>query len=241
MVRALVLVLAAATAGCASLRDMVTPDEAAPSIDASMEVNAPSVGASDQVTAPEASAPAQEAGAAEVIVPVEATRPDAPTARIAADTVLTLPLPPGYPETRTIVQTGRAQHGDRQASFESVLSLGPERTEIVLMMPIGPRLATIVWDETGIHEDRSVFAPDSVPVENILADIFLSVWPAEAVAESLPEGVSLIVDEAGVRTIRRGEALLVTVTPDPVDTARTVVRNESLGYEVAIIRQSDEP
>jgi len=172
-----------------------------------------------------------------------ASTPDEPrpTARIAADVALTLPLPPGYPDTRSIVQTGRARYADHQAAFEAVLTLSPERAEIVLIMLGGPRLATITWDETGIAEDRSVFAPDSVPVENILADIFLSVWPAEAVAEALPEGVELVVDaDIGARTIRRGEEIIAIITPDPDDPRRTLIRNEAFGYEVAIVSQSQE-
>src|SRR5262249_49909463 len=94
-------------------------------------------------------------------------------AHIAEDIVLTLPTPPAYPDTRTVVQTGQARYGERQAAFDAVLSLAPDRVEIVLTMPAGPRLATIVWDEGGVRQDRSVLAPEGVPVENILADLFV--------------------------------------------------------------------
>ncbi len=159
---------------------------------------------------------------------------------IAEDVMLELPTPPGYPEERTIVQTGRAQFGERNAAFEAVLQLGPERTEIVLMMPAGPRLSTIVWDATGVHEDRAPFVPDSMPVENILADIFVTVWPEGMVAGTLPDGVTLEVGADGARTIRRGDEIILTVGPDPADPSRFVVRNEALGYEVAMVRQVDE-
>jgi hypothetical protein len=159
---------------------------------------------------------------------------------IADDVMLELPTPPGYPEERTIVQTGRAQFGERNAAFEAVLQLGPERTEIVLMMPAGPRLSTIVWDATGVHEDRAPFVPDGMPVENILADIFVTVWPEDMVAGTLPEGVTLEVGADGARTIRRGDEIILTIGPDPADPSRFVVRNEALGYEVAMVRQVDE-
>lgn len=161
-------------------------------------------------------------------------------ARIAEDVSLVLPTPPGYPEERTIVQTGRAQFGERRAAFEAVLALGPERTEIVLMMPAGPRLSTIVWDATGVHEERAPFVPDGLPVENILADIFVTVWPEGAVAGVLPSGVALDVGADGARTIRRGDEIILTVGPDPEDPARFVVRNAALGYEVTLVRQEEE-
>lgn len=166
--------------------------------------------------------------------------PEGLRAEIADDLTLVLPTPPGYPEERTIIQTGRAQFGERRAAFEAVLALGAERTEIVLMMPAGPRLTTIVWDATGVHEDRAPFVPDSLPVENILADIFVTVWPEGAVAGTLPSGVTLDVSAEGARTIRRGDEIILTVGPDPNDPSRFVVRNEAMGYEVAMTREPEE-
>jgi len=164
-----------------------------------------------------------------------------PSAHIAEGVVLTLPLPPAYPDTRTILQTGYARYGDHDGAFEAVLSLAPERTEIVMTMLGGPRLATIVWDSVGVRAERSAFAPDNVPVENILVDIFITVWPPALVEAALPEGLVLTVNEAGQRTIRRGDEVLMTVTPDPEDAARVSIRNNALGYEVVIVSQSVEP
>lgn len=160
--------------------------------------------------------------------------------QIAQGVMLTLPEPPNYPETRTIVQTGRAQYGDTRGAFDAVLSLSPERVEIVLAMVGGPRLVTIDWDEAGVREERAVFAPDSIPVENILADIFMATWPADAVTAALPDGVGLTVGDDGARTIRRGDDVLIEIACDPANAARTVVRNASLGYEVTLITQSQE-
>jgi hypothetical protein len=159
--------------------------------------------------------------------------------QIADGVLLTLPAPPNFPETRTIVQTGRAQYGDQRGAFDAVLSLSPERVEIVIAMIAGPRLVTVEWDAAGVREERAIYAPASIPVENMLADIFLTTWPPDAVAAALPEGVELTVGEDGVRTIRRGEEVIIQITPDST-TARTVVRNAALGYEVALVTQSQE-
>lgn len=161
-------------------------------------------------------------------------------ARIAEGVVLTLPQPPNYPDTRTIVQSGRAQYADHQGAFDAVLSLSPEHVEIVLAMAVGPRLATINWDSEGVREERALYAPNNVPVENILADIFMSVWPANAVAEALPDGLALTVAEDGARTVRRGEEVIVEITTDPANPARTMVRNAALGYEVSLFSQSQD-
>lgn len=169
-----------------------------------------------------------------------ASHPDAegPRAHIAQDVLLTLPTPPGYPETRTIVQTGRAHYGVQDVAFEAVVQLDPQRTEIVLTMLGGPRLATITWDSEGVNEERAPFVPPGLPVENILSDIFVTTWPAEAVSAALPEGVTLTVAENGARTIQRGDTVIMTAVPDPENAARVLVRNEAFGYQVAIVSQS---
>lgn len=161
-------------------------------------------------------------------------------AHIAEDVVLTLPSPPAYPETRTLRQIVRARYGERDAAFESVVSLSPETATVIITMIGGPRVGTLTWDHTGVHEERTVLAPGGVPVENILADIFLTLWPTEAVAQALPEGVEVIDGGNGARIVRRGDEVIVEIATDPTDPARTLVKNFALGYEVAITSQSVE-
>jgi hypothetical protein len=170
-----------------------------------------------------------------------ASQPDASPARalIAPDVALTLPTPPAYPETRTIMQTARAKYGPTEAAFEAVVSLSPEQAEIVIAILGGPRLATISWDETGVHEERTPIAPPQVPTANILADLFVALWPLEAVAAALPEGVT-VAEADGVRTISQGGTAIMIVTPDSTNPARSVVRNEAFGYEVRVVSQNLE-
>lgn len=161
-------------------------------------------------------------------------------AHIAEDVALVLPSPPGYPETRTMTQVVRARYGAQGAVFESVLSLSPDEVTIIITVLGGPRVATLTWNEDGVREDRTLLAPAGVPVENILADLFLVVWPDEAVAEALPEGVVLVRGENGVRLLQKDGETIVEVTADAADPSRAVVRNLAFGYEVAITTQTVE-
>lgn len=161
----------------------------------------------------------------------------APTARIAPDVALTLPTPPGYPETATYMQTVRGQFGERSGVVEAVLSLSPERVEIVLTAAGGPRLATVTWDGAGITEERLPLAGDAVPVENILADIFLSLWPVETVEAALPRNAALVVAADGARSVVRDGETIIAITPDPANPARSVVRNTAFGYDLTIVTQ----
>jgi hypothetical protein len=156
-------------------------------------------------------------------------------AHIAEDVELMLPSPPGYPETRTLSQIVRARYGERSAAFEAVLDLSPEQVTVVITALGGPRVATLTWNEAGVREERTLLAPTGVPVENILADIFLVVWPTEAVAASLPEGVELVTDEDGRhRRLQRDGETIVEIAPDPENPSRAVVRNLAFEYEVTI-------
>ncbi|WP_420478913.1 DUF3261 domain-containing protein [Brevundimonas sp. FT23028] len=171
--------------------------------------------------------------------PSRATAGAALQARIAPDIVLTLPTPPAYPQTRTLMQAGQIRHGNRQAAFESILSLSPEEVEIVITMAGGGlRLSTIRWTTEGVLETRSPIAPDSIPVANILADIFIALWPAEAINAALPEGVTLTETADGGRQVRRGDELVSEITPDPANPARRTSRNLAFGYEVAIVSRA---
>ncbi len=165
-----------------------------------------------------------------------ASAPDeGPRAHIAKDLALTLPTPPGYPETRTIAQTLRARYGLLSAAFESVVSLSPHAVEIVVTAAFGPRLATITWDKAGVREERTLLAPEGVPVENILADMFISLWPPEAVIAALPEGVELTVAEDGTRTLSAAGEPIMEVRRE--SEMRVTTRNFALGYEITIVSQ----
>lgn len=156
-------------------------------------------------------------------------------AHIAEGVALTLPSPPGYPETRTIGHIVRAQYGERSAAFEAIVGLSPEEVTIVITIFGGPRVATLVWNEAGVREDRTLLAPAGVPVENILSDIFLVVWPNEVIVQSLPEDVELVVDESGlVRRLQLNGETLVEIATDRADPSRTLVRNLAFKYEVEI-------
>ena len=111
---------------------------------------------------------------------------------------------------------------------------------IVITVLGGPRLATVHWDESGVREERTLLAPTGVPVENILADMFLVQWPEDVVAEALPDDVELVVDAEGGRVIRRGDTTLIEISRDAADARRTVVRNLAFGYEVTLISQDVE-
>lgn len=163
-----------------------------------------------------------------------------PRANIARDVTVELPVLPGYPETVTYTQVLRARYSWRSATLETVLALSPETVEAVLTVPGGPRVATVRWNAEGVSVDRTVFTPPDLAPENMMADLFIAYWPMEMVREILPRGVVLDVSEAGMRTVRQGETVILLIEPDAQTPNRLHIKNELLNYELTIDSQALE-
>jgi hypothetical protein len=134
-----------------------------------------------------------------------------------------------------LLQTIRVQHADKRAAFEAALSLSPDVVEIVVTAPSGPRLATVTWTGNGIKEDRTLLAPDGIPVENILADVFILLWPRPALVQALPPGADVRDEADGSRTVSRNGTPIVEIKPDPQDRTRRTLRNLAFNYELTIV------
>ncbi|MET0182280.1 MAG: DUF3261 domain-containing protein [Caulobacterales bacterium] len=155
-------------------------------------------------------------------------------AHLSDDIAVRLPMPPAYPETRVLMQTVRAQYGDQRQAFEALLSLSPDEVEIVVTAASGPRLSTIRWDRAGVHEDRTLLVPQGMPVENILGDLFVTLWPRDAVAHALPDGVEVREETGGGRTILAANTPLIEVRPVEGHEDQETVRNFARNYVLTI-------
>jgi hypothetical protein len=157
----------------------------------------------------------------------------APVTPIGRDLSLRLPVPPGYAETVSLSQTATGRRGEQSVAFQAGLELSPERVEVVILAPAGPRVLTVTWDGRGVREKRTPLAPERLAGLNILGDIFVSLWPLEAVAAALPPGAE-VTEEGGVRRIAQGGRTVLEVTAGGPGEARQRLRNLDFGYEMSI-------
>ena len=172
------------------------------------------------------------------LLPGAEKAPAAAVTPIGRDIQLSLPTPPGYPETASLFQTATGRKDDRKVAFQAALELSPQRVDVVILAPAGPRVLSIAWTEAGVVEDRSLIAPDGLTGLNILGDIFVSLWPLESVRAAVPTGVT--VDEAGgVRRIATDGRIVLEVSTGPDGMQRTL-RNLDFGYEMTIRTEADE-
>ncbi len=163
----------------------------------------------------------------------------AATTPIGREIILSLPTPPGYPETVSLFQTATGRKDDRKVAFQAALELSPERVDVVILAPAGPRVLSIAWTAAGVVEDRSLIAPEGLTGLNILGDIFVALWPIEAVQAALPAGTTAS-EEGGVRRIASGGRVVLEVVEGPPGALRQTLRNLDFGYEMTIQTEADE-
>jgi hypothetical protein len=107
------------------------------------------------------------------------------------------PRPADMGQTIEVVQMITAHHDGRDFSFEAHLSITPQRVLLAGVDPMGQRVMTVTWQESGIRVDASPFLPKDVRPGSMLADIVVLYWPEEAVRRALaPAGATLRVTES---------------------------------------------
>lgn len=157
-----------------------------------------------------------------------------PHVHITRDASLNLPFPPGYPEARMLNQLVRARYGARRGVFEAGLTLSPDRVELVITAPSGPRLASMSWDKDAITETRAKGPFRDAPGANMLGDIFLCFWPREAVAAALDSGLDIIDGPGGLRLISQNGNPIIEISRAPETPQITRLHNLALDYQLII-------
>jgi hypothetical protein len=170
------------------------------------------------------------------IAPLEAVSPR--DVFFGRDVKLTLPLRPGYPGPFEASQTVVARHEGRTVAFQAALAFSEAEARVTLVAPSGPRILSLAWTEDGITEERTMLAPDQLRGVDVLADIFLCLWPAEMVRTALGSGAAIDVTGA-VRTIRTADRVVAEISEEPLaeGATRHVLRNLDRGYSLTIVTQ----
>ncbi|MFC7290851.1 DUF3261 domain-containing protein [Hirschia litorea] len=157
-------------------------------------------------------------------------------ANIGKGVELTLPKIPGFPDKLEAVQTLIARHDGRTQALQAVVSAQSDHVNVVMMLANGPRVMEVDWTQIDLIETRSSFAPDALSGLNILADMFLVFWPANAVENALSEG-TYISQTDGKRLIYNDTRQLVEImyyTKDARGRDHYVLTNFDLGYSLTI-------
>jgi hypothetical protein len=109
-------------------------------------------------------------------------------------------------------------------------------------MAFGQRMLTLRYDGVKLHEQRNPMLPRDVRGADILTDLQMALWPAEAVRAALPPDWTLS-DSDTLRTLSKNSREMVTISYDAVPRWKSVVtlRNIEYNYRLVIRSVAEDP
>lgn len=91
------------------------------------------------------------------------------------------------------------------AIFEGRLNIQQDQAKIVLIDKLGRRAIAIDWNGQKISIQKANWLPEEFDPRRLLADIVMTYWPIDVVADALPDNMS-IHDSFGERVIRLNDS-----------------------------------
>jgi hypothetical protein len=130
-----------------------------------------------------------------------------------------------------------AQEGTHR--LEVLLEADEAAVRIAVLGPGAQTAARLVWDGQRLEHDAPPWWPASLPVDRVLSDLQLVLWPAAEIARALPAGWTLDTRD-GERRLQCGDELVSTVRYDGPGWAELTHRRA--GYRIRIeSRPAGEP
>jgi hypothetical protein len=111
------------------------------------------------------------------------------------------PLPRDLGRTVQARQLITARYREQIVAFEGYLGVTPAELTMVATDGFGRRAMTLNWSEAGLRAEAASFVPEFIRPENILADITVAYWPADAVRAGLAGTGATLTDDARQRVI----------------------------------------
>lgn len=164
-------------------------------------------------------------------------RPDT-TAFLGPDLPFRTPAPRDLGASVQVAQLITARYGGETYIFAAQLSVSSDQLTLICLDPFGRRALTIVSTGDEITTDAAPWLPRELKAENILADIAVVYWPAEAVRHGLRETKAVVSAQGQYRTITINDREVIRVDYDEPagqtwpSSAR--YRNHAFGYELVL-------
>jgi hypothetical protein len=165
-------------------------------------------------------------------------RDDRPVAQIAPALRFVTPPPAALGYAIEVHQFITARYGRAANGFEGLLSVAPDKLQLVGLDGFGRRAMTIARSGDVVAFEREPWFPADLEAANILADIAIIYWPEEAVRQGLSGTRAVVETTAAERRITLDGEEIVHVAYDagsqhPWD-GPVHYRNAAFGYELAL-------
>jgi len=150
---------------------------------------------------------------------------------------LRLALPPeSFGRTLSVQQQLHITASGHAVDLDAVLEITPATLTLVAM-EFGQRVLTLRFANGALCEQRSAKLPAEVRGADILTDLQLALWPADAVRSSLPSGWVLAEDSAR-RVLTHNGREMETVTYSGPTRWEGRITLQNVAYDYALVIQS---
>jgi hypothetical protein len=154
------------------------------------------------------------------------------------------PLPRELGRTVQARQLITARYREQIVAFEGYLGVTPTGLTLVATDGFGRRAMTLNWSDSGLRAEAAPFVPEFIRAENILADITVAYWPADAVRGGLAGTWATLTDAAWRRVIAFEGQDIIAIDYERADGTGLPpfarYRNLAFGYELELRSAASE-
>lgn len=148
---------------------------------------------------------------------------------------LGLKLAPGALGASISVQQHlKVERAGRTDDMDVALQVEPDAIDVV-GLAMGQRVLTLHYDGKELTSWRHIMLPSQVKAEDVLEDMQLTLWPAEAVAAALPAGWR-IAEQGATRTLYLDDEPIMRIvySGQPRWSGTVVLENLRYHYKLTI-------
>ncbi|MDR9837407.1 DUF3261 domain-containing protein [Herbaspirillum huttiense] len=150
---------------------------------------------------------------------------------------LSLRLPPAaLGQDISLQQHLTVERGNRVDQLDTALEIDASHVDLV-GLAFGQRVMSLHYDGKQLQVWRHPMLPSQVQGEDVLQDVQLTLWPADAIRQALPEGWELREAQAQRTLLLHGETIAVIDYPDQRRWGGKVILN-NLRYHYKLTIQS---
>lgn len=134
----------------------------------------------------------------------------------------------------SVQQHLKVERGGRIDELDVALQVEPDAVDVV-GLAFGQRVLSLHYDGKQLTEWRHVMLPKQVRAEDVLEDMQLTLWPADAVARALPAGWR-IAEQGLRRTLYLDDQpiMLIEYSGQPRWSGTVVLENLRYKYRLTI-------
>lgn len=148
--------------------------------------------------------------------------------------------PAAFGASIAVQQHLKVERDGRTDDLDAALEIDADHVELV-GLALGQRVLTLNYNGKELTSWRHALLPSQVRAEDVLEDLQLTLWPAEAIRAALPTGWR--IEEGGLhRMLYQGDELVAAIDYSgmPRWNGKTVLDNRRYHYRLTVLSVATE-